>query len=369
MIKRLNPVLKNTLRIIVFIIFSGLIFTPFSLAKDNTTNNDPSLMQKLSLNEKKQKPTKPKAAATKNSFKRFEITYEAIYLMGKFWEEAFIEDGLGAGVVGFADLKNKLANHLTSNTGVGKLAFYFTPKTYVEGAYGATYLNKKKYGYANMNAGLPGVGLSGEFTDQLRGKDIKFWSSDIFQNIYTNKKTGIAVDARAGYSDYKMHIHIDADDLNVSGTLVSGELVRVTRQLTGYHVGTRLKVPIRLSKFPKHPMLFKFDIIYTPILNMKGGDMNLLTYNSAGVPFTQPGFTCKGKGDALEIHTGMTFQITSFFGIEVAYNYYQFKLYKGRYEDVFALPTVIPGGIPMNADIKNTKYILHGPSLAAKIVF
>ncbi|MDD5044454.1 MAG: hypothetical protein PHU91_04440 [Candidatus Omnitrophica bacterium] len=306
------------------------------------------------------KTTEAKDSKTK-SFKRFEITYEAIYLVGKYWEEAFLEDAAGLGVVGGIDLKSKIANRITSNTGVAKLAFYFTPKTSVEGAYGATYLNKKKYGYADI---VFAPLASGTIDTQIAGKDVKFWSSDLYQNIYTHKKTGIAVDAHAGYSDYKMHVTINT----VLGG-IAGELVNATRSLSGYRVGMRFKAPIKLKKLPKHPMLFKFDISYTPQLAMKGDAMGLFSENASHDPLTRPGFTAKGKGDALEIHTGMTFQVTSFLGIEIAYNYYQFKIYKGRYEDVVALPTVLPPGIPLNADIKNTKFILHGPSVAAKVVF
>ena len=333
---------KNKLRVIIFIMLLGLAWKACSFAQDEL------------LNPKKEALEKSQASAKeKQTFKRFEISYGGMYFRGKLQEEGSFWDTETKGevIIGKLTYKNKVSNRLHIRTGISKLAFYFTPKTYVEGAYGATYLNKKGVG----SAGLSLDGLSANIPDHVMGKDIRFWSADFLQNIYTHKKTGITLDALTGYASYIMRVDF-FPDVEDAGSV---DFLGAKRTFSGMHFGTRLKIPFTLANLKEHPFIYKTDIVYTPNELMKGKDMYLLH------PDLIPDyFTSAGKGSALEIHTGLTYKVNSSLSIELAYNYYQFKVDKGDYYGV-----VVGGSIPLEVKIQNAKIVVHGPSLCAKIAF
>ena len=329
---------KNKLRVIIFIMLLGLAWKSCSFAQNEL------------LNPKKKPLKKSEASAKeKETFKRFEISYGGMYFSGKLQEEGYFWDTLGLGLTGKLTYKNKVSNRLHIRTGISKLAFYFTPKTYIEGSYGATYLNKKGVG----SAGLSLDGLSENIPDHVMGKDIRFWSADFLQNIYTHKKTGITLDALTGYASYIMRVDFSPDPPEEGIDFLGGK-----RTFSGMHFGMRLKIPFTLPNLKEHPFIYKTDIVYTPNELMKAKDMYLLH------PYLIPDyFTSAGKGSALEIHTGLTCKVNSFLSIELAYNYYQFKVDKGSYYGV------VSGGIPLEVKIQNAKIVVHGPSLCAKIAF
>ena len=332
---------KNKLRAIIFIMLLGLTWKACSFAQDEL------------LNPKKEALEKSQASAKeKQTFKRFEISYGGMYFRGKLQEEGYF---WGEGLTGTINYKNKVSNRLHIRTGISKLAFYFTPKTYVEGAYGATYLNKKGVGSTGLTIDVNGKPyLSENIPDHVMGKDIRFWSADFLQNIYTHKKTGITLDALTGYASYIMRVDF-FPDVEDAGSV---DFLGAKRTFSGMHFGTRLKIPFTLANLKEHPFIYKTDVVYTPNELMKGKDMYLLH------PVLIPDyFTSAGKGSALEIHTGLTCKVNSFLSIEVGYNYYQFKVDKGSYYGV------VSGGIPLEVKIQNAKIVVHGPSLCAKIAF
>jgi len=341
---------KNKLRVIIFIMLLGLAWKSCSFAQNEL------------LNPKKKPLKKSEASAKeKETFKRFEISYGGMYFSGKLQEEGSFWDTLGLGVTGKLNYKNKVSNRLHIRTGISKLAFYFTPKTYVEGAYGATYLNKKGVGSTGLTIDVNGKPyLSENIPDHVMGKDIRFWSADFLQNIYTHKKTGITLDALTGYASYIMRVDF-FPDVEDAGSV---DFLGAKRTFSGMHFGTRLKIPFTLANLKEHPFIYKTDVVYTPNELMKGKDMYLLH------PYLIPDyFTSAGKGSALEIHTGLTCKVNSSLSIEVGYNYYQFKVDKGSYYGVEFFYGGEIGYAPLDVKIQNAKIVVHGPSLCAKIAF
>ncbi|MDD5236829.1 MAG: hypothetical protein PHU91_04130, partial [Candidatus Omnitrophica bacterium] len=134
----------------------------------------------------------------------------------------------------------------------------------------------------------------------------------------------------------------------------------VKHTYSGAHVGLKFKAPFTLPDLPKHPFAFKASISYTPELAFKGKDMHF-------VVLSRPDYVLKGKGFAIEGHAGLSVQLTSFLSVEGSYNYYQYTLNKGQYDNY---ATSAAGPIQgLDSDIKNAKEIIHGPSVSVKLIF
>ncbi|MDD5044077.1 MAG: hypothetical protein PHH69_06550, partial [Candidatus Omnitrophica bacterium] len=293
---------------------------------------------------KKTKAAEPKA----KSFKRFEISYESMWLRGKYFEEAsFSVPGTTAW------MEQTYKNRMSMQMDVYKGAFYFIPKTYIEGSFGQGNLTKRRPGDVNSNSSIGA--LTFWIPVDLTAKDATIWNADLCQNIYTHKTTGTAVDIFAGYSQYKDEVHLNLDTPTLKLNVLSAK-----HSYSGAHFGLKLKAPFTLPKMPKNPFTFKASASYTPDLILRGEDMTFL------IVF-QPDFSYKGKGSAVEAHTGLAFQITSFLSIEGSYNYYEYKMHKGTYDN---LATTVTGPlVSIDSDIKKNKTILHGPSVSVKLIF
>ncbi|MDD5044076.1 MAG: hypothetical protein PHH69_06555 [Candidatus Omnitrophica bacterium] len=343
--KRKNSLVQNSSAIIILTLVSGL--AGLALAKpcfalDESKGLAISKAFKQDQNKKAAKKTKAAEPKAK-SFKRFEISYESMWLRGKYFEEDSM--WLSGAFTFNVDYKNKLASRLD----VYKMAFYLMPRTYIEGSYGKGALSRKKTGSITANSNLGALRTIAE--DHLDGKNNYFWTADLCQNIYTHNKTGISVAAFAGYSDWRQYAKLSADS-----SVYGSDFYEAKRSYQGARLGLKFKAPFTLPDMAKNPFLLKIDIAYTPDLSLKSKDMFLLNFNR--------GFSYKGKGYAWEGRAGLSFQITSYLSIEGVYSYYLFKMRKGKYDAITS-----PFFTSIIADIPNAKTILHGPSVNVKLIF
>ncbi|MCM8771242.1 MAG: hypothetical protein NC936_05180 [Candidatus Omnitrophica bacterium] len=328
--------LIDTARLIIFVMLVGILWLRLSSAAAATKNE---LLEK------------PKEKQ-KNSFKRFEITYESIWLYGTFYEEDAISDGLGLGIEATLKYKNRVRNRIHIKTGMYKGAFYLTPRTSIAGAYARTYFDKQRPGWINMDSNV-GIGLSAY--DHISSDKITLWGFDFCQNIFTHKKTDIAFDLLAGYYEYTMDVSISLDYPQDYSDAFGGK-----RSFAGPHYGFDLRMPFTLPKLEKHPFGLKLSFRYMPSLTMKGKNMFM-----SGL--LDPGFSSKGKGSNLEGRASLTFQITPNIFLEAAYNYYKFKVNKGNY--INTTTSILGPPIPVNINLQKVEINLHGPSLAATVKF
>ena len=347
----------------------GLTWSPSCFAADDTTAaKEKTTAQDVALNPEK------KPAEEKSSFKRFEISYGALWINGTFFESDTISGALsGIPINASLKYKNKVSNIMHIKTGVSKGTFFITPRTYVAGSYARTYFEKGRPGSVNLDLSVPGIGTIGAYLeDHISSDRITFWGIDLGQNIFTHKKTGIALDLIAGYYDYTMNVSNDMDyivvpALGISMPMSISKFFGGKRSFSGAHAGFNLKVPFKLPKFKKRVVL---DLGFRgmPSLTMKGKKMFLSIPLAPGaVVGLIPNFTSKGKGYNLEGRAGLTFEITQNVSLEVAYNYYKFKITKGKYGN-----TVLTGlgtDIPVDVTLQKARIMLQGPSFCAKIKF
>ena len=331
-----------------------LAHTSPAMAKDKTNKKAEAISDALSKSEKKE--TTPKAKTLKKtkapekeaqSFRRFQLAYECMWLKGKYIE------GFGWWAVPGGAYSDWLYKYkLKTRLDVLKGAFYFTPKTYIEGYYATGLIKKHKPGswYVNM----PGTEMSLELATE--GNSTTIWSADLCQNIYTHKASGLGLDLFAGYANYSERIRIYANDgqLTTAGDSVFG----ANRKYFGPHMGMKLKAPFSIPEFPKNPFLFKLSASYTPLLYMKQKDEWML-------PLIDPYYTTAIKGTAMEAHTSLSWQINRFFSLEVGYNLYEFIYDHGDYG-------VFPGfggTISVQTNNYKSRTLLHGPSASITATF
>ncbi|MDD5045214.1 MAG: hypothetical protein PHU91_03135 [Candidatus Omnitrophica bacterium] len=308
-----------------------------------------------------------KEAATKatkdngKSFKRFEISYGSMWLSGKY-EQTIMDRAETWPSFGVGSDKITIKSRLRTRLEVYKAGFYFTPKTHIEGSLATGDFVKDEAGYVNIFDIRNFFGFNvTRMPLHLSGDKINIWNVDLYQNLYTHKNTGFALDIFAGFISYQEKLRLKYSGEVTDGISASDPLFAFDRRLSGPRLGFKYQAPFTLPKLPKNPFTFGISASYAHLLALRGNS------NIAPIiiifPLTSTD-SRSSKGYILDTSASLSCQLNPYLSIELAYNYMLIRQSGGNYPQLNPDFSIV--GIREVYEIGKIVNVYHGPSIAIK---